>query len=440
MQTGSLKVSVDVSSTIKIENLAKSEPYLSCEQIFMDKNTNFNNHAEERKRVEKSKSSQKTEAVSVLLESKIDSLRSKTGNVVEIKDIKQKQGTCETTKHCSSNRQKDILTGSAKILSREEKDEKNQKNEVETKKNEPVKHRKTNVCKNSEEYFVIESKIFLKTENVEEFKQKSVKKEENKQSDIENLGLIKIEPKQEYDNNTRDCQENEKEMKNENEILVKKENAESAGSTEEIDEEESIISKLSINKTMKTYSKKQTSTNDSEPENEGSGETADYKSWKKLIMSVYNTLATHKYASIFLRPITEDQAPGYHSIIFRPMDLSTVKKNIDNGTIRSTTHFQRDIMLMFQNAIMFNKDNTFVFKMTLEMREECLQHMQIFVQAAGEASSREHNRRETRTATNVSNDVADSGLKRKWSNITLSPHEIESPRLKKRKKSENDLN
>ncbi|XP_023248129.1 bromodomain-containing protein 8-like [Copidosoma floridanum] len=269
--------------------------------------------------------------------------KSKTGNVVEIKDIKQKQGTCETTKHCSSNRQKDILTGSAKIL---------------------------------KEYFVIESKIFLKTENVEEFKQKSVKKEENKQSDIENLGLIKIEPKQEYDNNTRDCQENEKEMKNENEILVKKENAESAGSTEEIDEEESIISKLSINKTMKTYSKKQTSTNDSEPENEGSGETADYKSWKKLIMSVYNTLATHKYASIFLRPITEDQAPGYHSIIFRPMDLSTVKKNIDNGTIRSTTHFQRDIMLMFQNAIMFNKDNTFVFKMTLEMREECLQHMQ----------------------------------------------------------------
>lgn len=162
----------------------------------------------------------------------------------------------------------------------------------------------------------------------------------------------------------------------EGEQNIKKE-IESTEEPVELDEEESSLSKLSSGRAMKTYSKKQNITVDSEPENEGTGEGADYRAWKKAVMLVYNRLATHKYASVFLRPITEDQAPGYHSVIFRPMDLSTVKKNIDNGTIRSTMHFQRDVMLMFQNAIMYNKHDTFIYKMAVSMQEECLQHMQV---------------------------------------------------------------
>ncbi|XP_011251572.1 bromodomain-containing protein 8 isoform X2 [Camponotus floridanus] len=202
----------------------------------------------------------------------------------------------------------------------------------------------------------------------------------------------------------------------------------------ELDEEESSLSKLSGGRAMKTYSKKQNIAVDSEPENEGTGEGADYRAWKKAVMLVYNRLATHKYASVFLRPITEDQAPGYHSVIFRPMDLSTVKKNIDNGTIRSTMHFQRDVMLMFQNAIMYNKHDTFIYKMAVSMQEECLQHMQILVQVTGEGTFR----RETRTATSSSSEASESSIKRKRSHITPSPHDTDTPRSKKRRKSEND--
>ncbi|KAG5319496.1 BRD8 protein, partial [Acromyrmex heyeri] len=227
----------------------------------------------------------------------------------------------------------------------------------------------------------------------------------------------------------------------------------------ELDEEESSLSKLSSNRAMKTYSKKQNIAVDSEPENESTGEGADYRAWKKAVMLVYNRLATHKYASVFLRPITEDQAPGYHSVIFRPMDLSTIKKNIDNGTIRSTMHFQRDVMLMFQNAIMYNKHDTFIFKMAVSMQEECLQHMQarkrfyllfitliqiiysfllmtadILVQATGEGTFR----RETRTAASSSSETNENSLKRKRSHITPSPHDTDTPRSKKRRKSEND--
>lgn len=56
------------------------------------------------------------------------------------------------------------------------------------------------------------------------------------------------------------------------------------------------------------------------------------------------------------------------------------------------------------------------------------------MQATGEGSFR----RETRTAASISSEMADSSLKRKWTHVTSSPHELESPRIKKRRKSEND--
>lgn len=246
-------------------------------------------------------------------------------------------------------------------------------------------------------------------ERKDEVKQEKIEKEENEVEEVSKIETDEIEEKKcvspipieekfelkdesDTDSSIKQLDESKKEeieMKEEKDdeektmdIEIKKETVESAGSIcddiGDLDEEESSLSKLSGGRAMKTYSKKQTIAVDSEPENESSGENADYRAWKKAVMLVYNRLATHKYASVFLRPITEDQAPGYHSVIFRPMDLSTIKKNIDNGTIRSTMHFQRDVMLMFQNAIMYNKQDTFVYKMAVSMQEECLQHMQVY--------------------------------------------------------------
>lgn len=273
------------------------------------------------------------------------------------------------------------------------------------------------------------------TENVSQIIKQEIKVEETLEttdSFIEEKVLIKdeLQIKEEKDVNKK-CIEIEPTIKKE----ITTESIVSAGEeTAELDEEESSLSKLSGGRAMKTYSKKQTIAVDSETENESTGEGADYRAWKKAVMLVYNRLATHKYASVFLRPITEDQAPGYHSVIFRPMDLSTIKKNIDNGTIRSTTHFQRDVMLMFQNAIMYNKHDTFIYKMAVSMQEECLQHMQILVQVTGEGTFR----RETRTAASSSSEASESSVKRKRSHITPSPHDTDSPRSKKRRKSEND--
>ncbi|XP_023210599.1 bromodomain-containing protein 8-like [Centruroides sculpturatus] len=105
----------------------------------------------------------------------------------------------------------------------------------------------------------------------------------------------------------------------------------------------------------------------------------DYRTWKKAIMLVWNAAANHKYANTFLHPVTDDVAPGYHSIVYRPMDLSAIKKNIENGVIKTTMEFQRDMMLMFQNAVMYNSSDHDVFHMAVEMQKEVMEHIQDFL-------------------------------------------------------------
>lgn len=103
------------------------------------------------------------------------------------------------------------------------------------------------------------------------------------------------------------------------------------------------------------------------------------KIWKKAIMLVWRAAANHRYASVFLQPVSDDIAPGYHSIVHRPMDLLAIKKNIESGVIRTTAEFQRDIMLMFQNAVMYNSSDHNVYHMALEMQRDVLEHVQQFL-------------------------------------------------------------
>lgn len=59
------------------------------------------------------------------------------------------------------------------------------------------------------------------------------------------------------------------------------------------------------------------------------------------------------------------------------MDLSTIKKHVETGIIRSTVDFQHDMMLMFTNAIMYNSSDHNVFRMAKEMYDDVMQHIEV---------------------------------------------------------------
>uniref|UniRef100_A0A182K2R3 Bromo domain-containing protein n=1 Tax=Anopheles christyi TaxID=43041 RepID=A0A182K2R3_9DIPT len=93
---------------------------------------------------------------------------------------------------------------------------------------------------------------------------------------------------------------------------------------------------------------------DSIPGSPASSEDRDHRAWKKSILAVYSKIASSKNAVAFQKPLPEDQT-GH--LIYRPMDLPQIKRNIENGNIRTTAEFQRDILLMCTNAIMLNRND-----------------------------------------------------------------------------------
>ena len=62
------------------------------------------------------------------------------------------------------------------------------------------------------------------------------------------------------------------------------------------------------------------------------------------------------------------------------MDLMSIKRNVETGMLRTTAEFQRDMMLMFTNAIMYNNSDHNVYNMAIEMYDDVLNHIEVSYQ------------------------------------------------------------
>ncbi len=54
-----------------------------------------------------------------------------------------------------------------------------------------------------------------------------------------------------------------------------------------------------------------------------------------------------------------------------------IKKNVESGAIRTTDHFQRDMMLMFTNALMYNNSDQNIYKMATEMYNDIMANIEV---------------------------------------------------------------
>lgn len=91
------------------------------------------------------------------------------------------------------------------------------------------------------------------------------------------------------------------------------------------------------------------------------------KRFQTVIGLLHATISQHRSGNIFHNPIKESDAPDYHEIVKRPMDLKTIKARIKDGLIANSTEFQRDIYLMFANAMMYNRPGSDIYMMAEEV-------------------------------------------------------------------------
>ncbi|KAI4137376.1 MAG: hypothetical protein L6R39_007321, partial [Caloplaca ligustica] len=67
------------------------------------------------------------------------------------------------------------------------------------------------------------------------------------------------------------------------------------------------------------------------------------RNFPRTSATIINDISAHKFASLFAKPLTEREAPGYRSLIYRPQDLKSIKQAITNGNRALTAILDRGI-------------------------------------------------------------------------------------------------
>jgi hypothetical protein len=98
-----------------------------------------------------------------------------------------------------------------------------------------------------------------------------------------------------------------------------------------------------------------------------------YDHWEKAAKKIIKEIWKIREAWIFFEPVDSIKLniPDYHNIIKRPMDLGTIKNNLNAGNFENPEEFVRDLMLIFDNCILYNGEGSPVSVMCKNVRAEC---------------------------------------------------------------------
>lgn len=82
----------------------------------------------------------------------------------------------------------------------------------------------------------------------------------------------------------------------------------------------------------------------------------------RLLEQLLRNLEKRDPHQFFAWPVNDNFAPGYSTIIKRPMDFSTMKQKIDDNEYKSLNCFISDFKVMCNNAMKYNKPGTVYHK------------------------------------------------------------------------------
>ncbi|KAF9534287.1 hypothetical protein CPB83DRAFT_889287 [Crepidotus variabilis] len=111
--------------------------------------------------------------------------------------------------------------------------------------------------------------------------------------------------------------------------------------------------------------------------------TEEQKRFQNVITMLHSQISQHRNGTIFHNPIKPSEAPDYQEIVKRPMDLKTIKTRVKDGIIGNSLEFQRDIYLMFANAMMYNRPGSDVHGMAEDMLFDSEAQVNAFRQTEG---------------------------------------------------------
>ena len=93
--------------------------------------------------------------------------------------------------------------------------------------------------------------------------------------------------------------------------------------------------------------------------------------WKKCAINIINELKSHKFADRVFSVLQPNDS-GANQIILRSTDISIIRKNLENGTLKSNTELHHALHHLFLNSVMSLVSDSEVSKTILTISRQYL--------------------------------------------------------------------
>jgi bromodomain and PHD finger-containing protein 1 len=77
---------------------------------------------------------------------------------------------------------------------------------------------------------------------------------------------------------------------------------------------------------------------------------------------VLDLVAAKDTNEIFSEPVDLEEVPDYTTVVAEPMDLSTMRKKLDDGLYPDLTSMEKDFDLMIANCLAYNNRDTVFYR------------------------------------------------------------------------------
>ncbi|CAN5967878.1 unnamed protein product [Sphagnum jensenii] len=84
------------------------------------------------------------------------------------------------------------------------------------------------------------------------------------------------------------------------------------------------------------------------------------------LLEIWKAVSASKHAAPFRRPVAS--RGDYDAIVYQRMDLSTIRRHLENELTYSISDMHRDLILTVTNALVYNKKGSDVYNMALKLR------------------------------------------------------------------------
>ncbi|CAA0813975.1 DNA-binding bromodomain-containing protein [Striga hermonthica] len=90
---------------------------------------------------------------------------------------------------------------------------------------------------------------------------------------------------------------------------------------------------------------------------------------KRALELILDKLQKKDIYGVYAEPVDPEELPDYHDIIEHPMDFTTVRNKLGNGSYATFEQFERDVFLICSNAMQYNAPDTVYYKHARTIQE-----------------------------------------------------------------------